>query len=95
MLESVTARIRALTVDRGARAITVITLVLVAIATVSLALTFLLVGIFRIAEELIRMAGGGTYSMEISYAAVGGLFLLIGVLLWSKRSKRKNPKEEE
>jgi len=95
MLESITARVRALTVDRGARVITVITLGLVAVAIVSLALIFLLVGIFRIAEELIRKAGGGTYSMEIAYAAVGGLFLLGGALLWSMRSTRKDPGEAE
>ena len=94
MLESITARFRALTVDRAARVITIITLGLVAITMVSLAFIFLLVGIFRIAERLIEMAGGGSYSMEIAYAAVGGLFLLLGALLWAKRT-RKDPEEEE
>jgi hypothetical protein len=94
MLESITARFRALTIDRAARVITIITLAGVAITLVSLALIFLLVGIFRITERLIEMAGGGTYSMEIAYAAVGGLFLLIGALLWAKRT-RKDLEEEE
>lgn len=94
MLESMTARFRALTVDRAARVITIITLAGLAITLVSLALIFLLVGIFRITERLIELAGGGIYSMNIAYAAVGGLFLLFGALLWARRT-RKDPEEEE
>jgi uncharacterized membrane protein len=87
MLESVATRIRELTVDKVARAITFITLGIVAMMLVSMAFVFLLVGLFRIVEELIFKACDCSAAMEISYAAVGGLFLLAGALLWSRRTK--------
>ena len=89
-LESVATRIRSLTVDRIARIITFVTLGLVALTLVSIALIFLLVGLFRIVEELVFKACDCTQAMEISYAAVGGLFLLIGALLWSRRTRGKS-----
>ena len=51
---------------------------------------FLLVGMFRIVEELIFKACDCQQAMEISYAAVGGLFLLVGALLWSRRTKNED-----
>ncbi len=88
-LESVATRIRSLTVDRIARIITYVTLGLVALTLVSIAFIFLLVGLFRIVEELVFKACDCTQAMEIAYGAVGGLFLLIGALLWSRRARTK------
>jgi phosphate/sulfate permease len=84
-LESVTTRIRSMTIDPIARVITWVTLGLVALVLVGFSLTFLLVGIFRIVGELVRKACDCTSYMEITYAVVGGVFLLIGALVWAKR----------
>ncbi len=88
-LESVATRIRSLTVDRVARIVTFITLGLVALAMAVVALIFLLVGFFRITEELVFKACDCTQAMEISYGIVGGLFLLVGMLFWARRAHAK------
>jgi hypothetical protein len=89
LLEAVATRIRALTVDRVARVITFITLGMVALTLIGLAFIFFLVGLFRIADELLRKACDCGYSMELAYALVGGLFLLFGALMWRKRIVRE------
>ena len=89
LLEAVATRVRALTVDRIARVITFITLGMVALTLVGLAFIFFLVGIFRVLDELLRKACDCGFSMELAYAIVGGLFLLLGVLMWRKRIKRE------
>lgn len=86
LLEAVATRIRALTVDRVARAITFVTLGMVALVLVAMAFIFFLVGLFRIVEELIFKACDCGSAMEISYAVIGGLFLVFGALLWSRRT---------
>jgi len=86
LLEAVATRIRALTVDRVARAITFVTLGMVALVLVAMAFIIFLVGLFRIAEELIFKVCDCGSAMEISYAVVGGLFLVFGALLWSRRT---------
>lgn len=90
LLESVATRIRALTVDKVARVITFVTLGFVAFILVTMSFVFLLVGIFRMVEELIFKACDCQAAMEISYASVGGLFLLVGALLWSRRTKNED-----
>lgn len=92
-LESLATRIRELTVDRVARVIKFVTLGLLAITLVTIAFIFLLVGIFRILEELIFKACDCSQAMEISYGAVAGLFVLVGALLWSRRSRTKTEDE--
>ena len=93
LLESVTKRIRAVTVEPLARVIKFITLGLVATILVVIAIVFLLVGLFRIIEDLLGRLFE-TNSMEIAYAIVGGVFLLLGALLWSVRTRRK-PAEDK
>jgi zinc transporter ZupT len=93
LLESVATRIRALTVDKVARIITFVTLGLVAFVLVLMAVIFFLVGLFRIVEDLLTNACSCTAGMEISYGVVGGLFLLFGALLWTRRTKAKDPEE--
>lgn len=90
-LEAATDRIRKLTVDRVAKILTYIALGLVALTLVSMALLFLFVGLFRVLGELTNKVCDCTSYMEITYAIVGGLFLLIGALLWSRRIE-KDPK---
>lgn len=92
ILESTTEKVRAMTVDRVARVLTIIALGLVAAMLGSLAFVFFLVGLMRIVGELMHKACGCELSMEIGYAIVGGLFLAAGAFLWSKRTTR--PPEE-
>jgi drug/metabolite transporter superfamily protein YnfA len=49
---------------------------------VTIALIFLFLGLFRILGELVN-------DMELAYAIVGGLFLLLGALLWSRRINKR------
>lgn len=88
LLEAVATRIREMTVDRVARVLTIITLGMLALVLVGIAFIFFLIGLFRIADGLIlRLCDCGA-SMEIAYAVVGGLFLLFGVLLWRRRTRK-------
>jgi hypothetical protein len=93
LLESAADKVRSLTVDRIARALTYAALALVIITLVTIGFIFLLVGLFRIGDELIAKACDCGSSMEITYAALGGLFLIGGLVLWFKRTERKVPKE--
>ncbi len=67
-----------MTVDPAAKFLTVVAAILIAGALVTFALIFFFVGLFRILGELVN-------DMELAYAIVGGLFLILGLLLWSKR----------
>lgn len=94
MLEAATDKVRSLTVDRASRVLKWVALGLVIAALASLAIFFLLIGLGRITEGLIAHACGDcTWAMEVAYAALGGLFLLIGALLWAVRNRRKDPEE--
>ena len=67
-----------MTVDPAAKVLSILAGVVIAGALVTFALIFFFVGLFRILGELVN-------DMELAYAIVGGLFLILGVLLWSKR----------
>ncbi|HSG80056.1 MAG TPA: hypothetical protein VLD62_10785 [Acidimicrobiia bacterium] len=95
LLESITERIRAMTVDRMAKVITYLALGLVAMTLVLLAFVFLFVGLFRILGELATKACDCGSGMEIAYAVVGGLFLLVGAFLWAKRIAKGDDVVEE
>jgi hypothetical protein len=84
-LEQTAHKVRSLTVDRveGWAKWTAIGLVLGMMGL--LLLIFLLVGLFRLLTELI--------GVQVAYAAIGGIFVLVGVLLWRKRIPP--PAEEE
>jgi hypothetical protein len=92
ILESVTERVRALTVDRVAKILTIAALGLVALVLVTFAFVFFLVGILRILGEVTYKICDCTSYMEIAYAILGGLFLIAGAFLWSKRTA--TPDEE-
>jgi hypothetical protein len=88
MLEAATDKVRSLTVDRAA--LKWLSLGLVIAGLVSLAVFFLLVGLGRITEGLIAHACGDcSWAMEVAYAAIGGLFLVLGAVLWMARTRRK------
>lgn len=89
LLESATDKARSLTVDRIARALTYAALALVIVTLVMIGIIFLLVGLSRMGDELIAKACDCGSSMEITYAALGGLLLLAGLVLWFRRSRRK------
>jgi uncharacterized BrkB/YihY/UPF0761 family membrane protein len=91
LLESATDKVRSLTVDRIARALTYAALALVIVTLMVIGVIFLLVGLFRIGDELIAKACDCGSSVEITYAALGGLLLLVGVVLWFRRNGRRVP----
>lgn len=92
-LESLTTRIREMTVDRVARVIKLVTLGLLAFTLVGIAFIFLAVGLFRILEELVFKVCDCSQAMEISYGAVAGLLVLVGALFWSRRTRTKTEDE--
>jgi hypothetical protein len=79
-LERVTQKIRSATVDPVAKVLTVAAVALIAGMMVFIAVVFLFIGLFRIFGEFL--------DMKYIYAIVGGLFLLLGLLLWSRRTNR-------
>jgi len=81
LLERFAAKVRSLTVDPVAKGLTVVAAALVVGMMVTIAIVFFFIGLFRILGELVN-------DMELAYAIVGGLFLLLGVLLWSKRTTK-------
>ncbi len=78
LLERLTQKIRGMTVDPAAKALTVAAVALIAGMMVIIALVFLFVGLFRILGDLVN-------DVELAYAIVGGLLLILGLLLWSRR----------
>ena len=78
LLERLTQKIRGMTVDPAAKVLTVVAAALIAGMMAIIALVFLFVGLFRILGDLVN-------DMELAYAIVGGLFLILGLLLWSRR----------
>lgn len=76
-LEMIAARFRAMTVDRVRTASTWAAVGVVAGALGLLLVIYLIVGLFRYLSELI--------GVEPAYLVIGGLFLIVGALLWSKR----------
>lgn len=90
LLEGITTRVRAMTVDRAARGVKWVTLGLVALTAISLALIFLFVGVFRITGELAARVCDCEQGMEIAYGVIGGLILLLALFLWSRRTRRSD-----
>jgi drug/metabolite transporter superfamily protein YnfA len=76
-LESTAQKIRAMTVDRVRNVARWTALGFLLVVLAFTAVLFLLIGIFRALGELI--------GVTTAYAAVGGLFIVIGAFLWSRR----------
>jgi len=77
LLETFATRVRAMTVDR-VRGWAVWAAAGMVIATLATLLSiFLMIGLFRFLAELV--------GVEPAYLILGGLFVLVGMLLWSRR----------
>ena len=85
-LEMVATRIRELSVDRVANAITWTAAGLVMFVGALLAIIWLLVGIFRILGTLM--------GQETAYAVVGVVLILIGAFVWSRRYPQDRSPQE-
>ncbi len=67
-----------MTVEPAAKVLSILAGVVIAGALATFAVIFLFIGLFRILGELVN-------DMELAYAIMGGLFLILGLLLWSRR----------
>lgn len=78
-LESISSRIRALTVDRVARWIKVSSLGMIAATLGIMALIFLLLTLYGALEIPLGPDG--------AFAVLGGVVLIAGLVLWRRRTK--------
>ncbi len=86
-LEDIAKRIRAMTVDRVRNVAKWTALSMVLMVLAFLAVLFLLIALFRVVGELI--------GVELAYAVIGGLFVLVGAFLWRQRLPKQPSKETE
>ena len=86
-LEQLATKIRELTVDRAAVAVTWAAVAVILIAAAMTAIIWLLVGIFR--------ALGTLMGTETAYAVVGLILILVGAFVWSKRYPQDKPSQQE
>ncbi|MCZ7534407.1 MAG: hypothetical protein M5U23_13600 [Acidimicrobiia bacterium] len=77
LLELIATKVRELTVDRAAVAITWTAVGLILFAAIAMAVFWLLVGIFR--------ALGALMGTEVAYAVVGAILTLAGAIVWIRR----------
>lgn len=81
-LEEYAGKVRALTVDRLNKALTLTALGLVVAFLALVAIVFVIVALFRVLAEYT--------SVEWAYAIFGGLFIFAGALVW--RMRNRDPK---
>jgi hypothetical protein len=81
-LEQTASKVRSMTVDRIALAVRWTAAGVVLALMAFLLVLFLLVGIFRLLGEII--------GVELAYAVLGGLFVIVGVFLLSQRKPSTN-----
>jgi hypothetical protein len=86
-LEQLATKIRELTVDRAAVAVTWAAVAVILIAAAITAIIWLLVGIFR--------ALGTLMGTETAYAVVGLILILVGAFVWSRRYPQDKPSQQE
>ena len=84
LLEAVATRVRALTVDRAAKAIKVVSLALPILVLVSVAVVFLFMTIHGALAIPLGSAG--------AFGVIGGLFLVGGAFVWTRRTR--SPEDE-
>lgn len=78
LLESVATRVRAMTVDRLSRAITIVAIAIGAALLALVAFVFVIIAVFRLVAIPIGVTA--------AYAAFGGLFIISGALVWRMRN---------
>jgi uncharacterized membrane protein len=86
-LEQLATKIRELTVDRAAVAVTWAAVAVILVAGAITAIIWLLVGIFR--------ALGTLMGTETAYAVVGLILILVGAFVWSRRYPQDRPSQQE
>jgi uncharacterized membrane protein len=86
-LEQVATKVRELSVDRAAVAITWAAVGVILLVAGVTALIWLLVGIFR--------ALGTLMGTETAYAVVGLVLILVGAFVWSRRYPQDRPPQQE
>ncbi|MEE8457583.1 MAG: hypothetical protein V3S28_05995 [Acidimicrobiia bacterium] len=86
-LEQVATKVRELSVDRAAVAITWVAVGLILIAAGLTAVFWILVGIFR--------ALGTLMGTETAYAVVGLVLILVGAFVWSRRYPQDRTSQQE
>lgn len=86
-LEQVSTKIRELSVDRAAQAITWAAVGLILLVAVVTAVVWTLVGIFR--------ALGALIGVETAYAVVGLVLVLAGAFIWSRRFPQDRSSQQE
>jgi len=87
-LEQLAAKVREMTVDRAAVAVTWAAVGVIALVAAVTAIVWLLVGIFRALGTLM----GNT---ETAYAVVGLILILVGAFVWSRRYPQDKPTQQE
>jgi hypothetical protein len=85
-LELIAAKIREMTVDRAATAVTWMAIAVILVIGAIMAVFWLLVGIFRALGTLI-----GT---ETAYAVVGVVLIIIGAFVWWRRYPQDRTPQE-
>ncbi len=85
-LELVATRVRAMTVDRLRNATTWAAVGIVAGMIALVLAIYLMIGLFRLLAELV--------GVEPAYLILGGIFIIAGWLLWSRRIPRSPTTEE-
>ena len=86
-LEQLATKIREMTVDRAAVAVTWAAVGVIAIIAGVTAVIWLLVGIFR--------ALGTLMGTETAYAVVGLILILVGAFVWSRRYPQDRSAQQE
>lgn len=86
LLEQLATKIREMSVDRAATAITWAAVGLVLFIGAIVVMVWLLVGIFRILGTLM--------GVETAYAVVGLLLIIIGAFVWSRRYPQDQKPQE-
>jgi len=76
-LEDTAKKVRGMTVDRAVDIVTWVAIGLVVATIAFLALFWVFIGLFR--------ALGALIGVELTYAIVGGILLVAGAFVWSKR----------
>ncbi|MBT8249803.1 MAG: hypothetical protein KJN81_06035 [Acidimicrobiia bacterium] len=80
-LEQIATTVRSVTVDRAAGWARMVALGIVATVLVMMAVWFILVGLVRLLSTWI--------AVKYLYAIIGGLFVIAGALLWSRRTPKE------
>lgn len=76
-LEDLALKVRGLTIDRIRDATTWAAVGLILFAMFVVLAVFILIGLFRLLASLV--------GVELAYLILGGLFIIVGAFLWSKR----------